>query len=55
MSMKNEQEIEEDDGQELCDECGVEYDRKEITTCSCCNKQFCKLCLDLHTDTKYLE
>jgi len=40
------------DGLELCDECGFEYDKKEIEKCTC-GKQLCKLCIDLHSDEHY--
>ena len=48
--MKNEKEIEQDDGLEICDGCGNEFPKDELKTCPDCLLKFCDFCLDLHSE-----
>lgn len=46
---------------DLCDECGVEYPKKNIVVCVNCGKKLCGAnehgggCIDLHSEEHYLE
>jgi len=49
--MKNEKEIEQDDGLEICDGCGNEFPEDEINVCPDCLIKICDDCWELHSDT----
>ena len=40
--------IEMPDELELCDDCGFEFDKKELYICPLCKHQLCKFCQELH-------
>lgn len=47
--------IEIPDGLDLCDDCGHEFEKNEIKTCSFCKRRVCKICMDFHSEEHYLE
>ena len=47
--MKSEK-IELPDSLELCDDCGLEYDKEDVEECPVCGRELCPYCLDIHTD-----
>lgn len=51
--MKNEKEIEQDDGLEICDGCGNEFPKDELKTCPDCLIKICSDCWELHSDEHY--
>ena len=53
--MKNEKPIEQDDGLELCDECGNNVPKEEIKTCPDCFMKICEDCWKLHSETHFEE